>query len=157
MKKTFRRKSIILKCASDQFLPLAYVFGGCVILHGHITPGGGFQGGVLVASAILLVYLSYGSRGISARFHEHPLHATEMVAEIIYVLIALMGVFAGLHFCFNFLFPDKILDSSVLMNFMVGYHVMGGIIGLLILMLSTLAPDDAAAVSSGKDGKETLK
>ena len=136
--KKYKKKSIIVKSASDLFLPLACVFGCYVVLHGHLSPGGGFQGGVLIASAILLVFLGYGSTKVKQTFSEHKLHSSETIAEILYVVIALIGVFAGLGFCFNFVFAGQQADTSVLMNHAVGYHVMGGIICLLIMMLSLL-------------------
>lgn len=136
--KKFKKKSVIVKCASDLFLPLACVFGCYVVLHGHLSPGGGFQGGVLIASAILLVFLGYGSSKVKQTFSKHKLHSSETIAEIIYVVIALIGVFAGLGFCFNFVFAGQQADTSILMNHAVGYHVMGGIICLLIMMLSLL-------------------
>ena len=51
-----KKKNIIVRCAADLFLPLACVFGCYVVFHGNTSPGGGFQGGVLIASAILLVF-----------------------------------------------------------------------------------------------------
>ena len=139
--KTYKKTHAISRCASDLFLPLACVFGGYVVLHGSTSPGGGFQGGVLVASAILLVYLGYGGWGVKHSFNEHMLHSSETVAEIMYVVIALVGVFTGLNFCVNFVFAGQQVDTSILMNDAVGYHVMAGITCLLIMMLSVLEDD----------------
>ena len=139
--KTDKKTHAISRGASDLFLPLACVFGGYVVLHGSTSPGGGFQGGVLVASAILLVYLGYGGRGVKHSFNEHMLHSSETVAEIMYVVIALVGVFTGLNFCVNFVFAGQQVDTSILMNDAVGYHVMAGITCLLIMMLSVLEDD----------------
>lgn len=142
MKKKYKKKPVIVKCASDLFLPLACVFGCYVVFHGSSSPGGGFQGGVLIASAILLVFLGYGSARVKKVFSEHKLHSTETIAEIIYIVIALLGVLSGLNFCVNFVFGDKVFETSMLMNDAVGYHVMGGIICLLIMMLGVLEPDE---------------
>lgn len=142
MKKKFKRKSIVVKCASDLFLPLACIFGCYVVFHGSSSPGGGFQGGVLIASAILLVFLGYGAARSKKVFSERLLHSTETLAEIVYIIIALLGIFSGLNFCVNFVFGGKVLDTSILMNDAVGYHVMAGIICLLIMMLSVLDPDE---------------
>ena len=139
--KTYKKTHAISRCASDLFLPLACVFGCYVVLHGSTSPGGGFQGGVLVASAILLVFLGYGGMGVKHSFNEHMLHSSETVAEIMYVVIALVGVFTGLNFCVNFVFAGQQVDTSLLMNDAVGYHVMAGITCLLIMMLSVLEDD----------------
>ncbi len=137
-----KTKSVILRTAADFFYPLACVYGAYVVLHGHLSPGGGFQGGVLIASAILLVFLGYGSLTAKKTFSDHKLHSSETVAEILYVVLALIGILMGLNFCVNFVFEGFAFDTSVLMNHAVGYHVMGGLICLLAMMLSQLDRND---------------
>ena len=140
--KQFKIKPVITRSATDFLLPLACVYGAYVVLHGHLSPGGGFQGGVLIASAILLVFLGYGSLKVKKTFNDHKLHASETVAEIIYVVLGLLGIVGGFNFCINFVFDGLGFDTSVLMNHAVGYHVMGGIICLLSMMLSLLDDKD---------------
>ena len=151
--KTFKKKPVIVRSAADFFLPLACVYGAYVVLHGHLSPGGGFQGGVLIASAILMVFLGYGSLKVRKTFNDHKMHSSETVAEILYVVIALIGVFTGLNFCVNFVFNGQQVDTSVLMNHAVGYHVMGGIICLLSMMLSLLDKDGAHTDPEEKEGE----
>ncbi len=150
--KRFKTKNVIVRSTADLFLPLACVYGAYVVLHGHLSPGGGFQGGVLIASAILMVFLGYGSLKVRKTFNDHKLHSSETVAEILYVVIALIGVFAGLNFCVNFVFNGQQLDTSILMNHAVGYHVMGGIICLLAMMLSLLDGESDANAPEKKEG-----
>lgn len=140
--KKFKKKPVIVRSAADLFFPLACVYGAYVVLHGHLSPGGGFQGGVLIASAILLVFLGYGSLKAKKTFNEHKLHSSETLAEIIYVVLGLIGIIGGFNFCINFVFDGLGFDTSVLMNHAVGYHVMGGIICLLTMMLSLLDKDE---------------
>ena len=139
--KKFKTKNVIVRSTADLFLPLACVYGAYVVLHGHLSPGGGFQGGVLIASAILMVFLGYGSLRVRKTFNDHKLHSSETVAEIIYVVLGLLGIIGGFNFCVNFVFDGLGFDTSVLMNHAVGYHVMGGIICLLSMMLSLLDGD----------------
>ena len=150
--KKIKTKNVIVRSTADLFLPLACVYGAYVVLHGHLSPGGGFQGGVLIASAILMVFLGYGSLVVKKTFNDHKLHSSETVAEILYVVIALIGVFTGLNFCVNFVFNGQQVDTSVLMNHAVGYHVMGGIICLLAMMLSLLNKDEDANAPGKKEG-----
>ena len=139
--KKFKTKNVIVRSTADLFLPLACVYGAYVVLHGHLSPGGGFQGGVLIASALLMVFLGYGSLRVRKTFNDHKLHSSETVAEIIYVVLGLLGIIGGFNFCVNFVFDGLGFDTSVLMNHAVGYHVMGGIICLLSMMLSLLDGD----------------
>ncbi len=149
--KHMKKKSVIVRSTANLFLPLACIYGAYVIFHGHISAGGGFQGGVLVASAILLVYLGYGEGKTKETFNNHKLHSSETVAEIIYVSLGLIGVVGGFNFCINFVFGGGGFDTSILMNHAVGYHVMGGIICLLAMMLSQLGDSEE---DDDKDGKE---
>lgn len=48
----------ILRAGADLLFPLLIVVGLYVVLHGHLTPGGGFQGGVILATAFVLPVLA---------------------------------------------------------------------------------------------------
>ncbi|MCC8129332.1 MAG: hypothetical protein LIO51_05285 [Clostridiales bacterium] len=154
-KPKMHRKDVIVRCAADVFLPLACMFGCYVVFHGSSSPGGGFQGGVLIASAILLVFLGHGGSQVKDSFSSRLLHSSETIAEIMYVVIALLGVFTGLNFCFNFVFAGFEMETSILMNDAVGYHVMAGITCLLILMLGVLDPEEEGG-DTPSDGKEDV-
>lgn len=130
---------VIVRYGANLFLPLACTFGGYVVLHGDSSPGGGFQGGVLIASAVLLVFLGYGSQKLSTTFKESFLHSSETVAELMYIAIGLIGVIVGLDFAWNFVIDELQIETAVLMNNAVGYHVMAGIGCLLIMMLGMLS------------------
>ena len=55
-KRTIKR--VIQRCGCDKILPLTLVYIFYVILHGHLSPGGGFQGGVLMVAVVVLIYLT---------------------------------------------------------------------------------------------------
>lgn len=55
----------ILRTGADLLFPLLLVVGLYIIAHGHLTPGGGFQGGVILASAFFLLVLARPRQGIS--------------------------------------------------------------------------------------------
>ena len=54
--------SLIVRTGSQLLFPLIVLLGGYIFLHGHLTPGGGFQGGAVIASAFLLLYLAWPGR-----------------------------------------------------------------------------------------------
>lgn len=137
-----RLVGVIVRYAANLFLPLACTFGGYVVLHGDSSPGGGFQGGVLIASAVLLVFLGYGSRKLSTTFRESFLHSSETVAEIMYIAIGLIGMIVGLDFAANIAVDVFHFETAVLMNHAVGYHVMAGVGCLLIMMLGMLSTSE---------------
>lgn len=143
MKKSAKSKNIIVKTAADIFMPLGLIFGIYVILHGHLSPGGGFQGGVVVASAVVFVYLGYGQRGLKKVFNLEGLKIGETLGAIMYSAFALVGIIFGANFCRN-IFVDKgiagnpgdLYSSGTIfwMNLSVGFKVLTGI-GFLILFM----------------------
>ena len=145
---------VIVRYGANLFLPLACTFGGYVVLHGDSSPGGGFQGGVLIASAVLLVFLGYGSQKLSTTFKESFLHSSETVAEIMYVAIGLIGIIVGLDFAANFVVDTFNIETAVLMNHAVGYHVMAGVGCLLIMMLGLLSSTEGVAEYHEEDEEE---
>ena len=145
---------VIVRYGANLFLPLACTFGGYVVLHGDSSPGGGFQGGVLIASAVLLVFLGYGSQKLSTTFKESFLHSSETVAEIMYVAIGLIGIIVGLDFATNFVVDTFNIVAALLMNHAVGYHVMAGVGCLLIMMLGLLSSTEGVAEYHEEDEEE---
>ena len=139
-----KEKNIILKCAADFFLPAILVYGLYVILHGNSSPGGGFQGGVLVASVIVLFYLGYGRKTVKKLFSHHKLHWGENLAEAIYVIIAFLGLVIGVRFAQNLIFGNTWypLESAMLMNDAVGLDVVTGVGCLLLMLLGSLHPEE---------------
>jgi multicomponent Na+:H+ antiporter subunit B len=88
-KKTEKRAaSEILQTGASFLFPLTILFGVYIFLHGHLTPGGGFQGGVVLASAFLLLLLS----NINFKFNHTILHWVESLSGAFYVLLGLLGL-----------------------------------------------------------------
>jgi len=79
------------------------LFGVYVVTHGHLTPGGGFQGGVVLATAALLSYLSGEYMTLRRVSPEVVTDTAESVGAAAYVAIGLLGVAAGSVFLANVL------------------------------------------------------
>ena len=148
---------IIVRYGANLFLPLACTFGGYVVLHGDTSPGGGFQGGVLIASAVLLVFLGYGTQKLSTTFKESFLHSSETVAELMYIAIGLIGIIVGLDFAMNFVIETFHFETALLMNHAVGYHVMAGVGCLLIMMLGMLSTSESESPEDEEEEEEDEK
>ncbi len=107
------------------------LFGVYVALHAMTTPGGGFQGGVIVASGLLLVFLSEGYRGWRQTMHAEILDACEGGGATLYALCGFASMAMGLPFLQNVLplGTTRDLFSGGLMlveNAGVGFAVAGG-------------------------------
>ena len=143
-KEGLTEKNVVVKCGADTFMPFALTFGFYIIFFGAVSPGGGFQGGVLVASAVLMIYLGYGYKTVTNSINAESLRVNEACATTIYIILALIGVFAGVAFCDNvfwqyFNVGDPLSGGTIsYMSYAVGYNVLTGIGFLLITMLGML-------------------
>ena len=150
-----RIKRVIQRCGCDAVLPFALVYVLYIILHGHLSPGGGFQGGVLMAGVVILVYLGHGFEATVDALSYHTLHAGEGIASIAYVALAMMGVAVGAQFAQNVLYQQgatgDLYSSGTIfwMNVTVGVKVITGVGSIALLLLGLLQEKDAV---SGKEG-----
>ena len=91
--------SHILRTGCRFLFPLILLFGAYLFVHGHLTPGGGFQGGVVIASGFLLTYLGCAEM----RVRKAGLNAVESLAGTVFVIAGLVGLALGGDFLMNFL------------------------------------------------------
>ena len=143
-------RHVISRCGVDSILPLALVYALYIVLHGHLSPGGGFQGGVLMAGIVALLYLGHGYEETVRALSYHALHKGEGVASVAYVALALMGAAVGAQFCQNILYThgnvgDLYSSGTIFwMNVTVGVKVITGIGSISLLMVGLLAGRDAS-------------
>ena len=134
-------KNVIARCGCDKILPMAAVYILYIILHGHLSPGGGFQGGVLIIALVALVCLGHGYDRTVETFSYHILHRTEGCASVFYVALGLLGVAMGAHFAQNVLYThgavgDLYSSGTIFwMNVTVGIKVFTGVGSIALLML----------------------
>jgi multicomponent Na+:H+ antiporter subunit B len=112
------------------------LFGLYLVAHGHLSPGGGFQGGVVLATAALLVWLSGEYVTLRRVSPELVTDLAESIGAAAYVAIGLFGVAAGATFLANVLplgQPGALLSAGTipLINAAVGLEVAGGFMLLL--------------------------
>jgi len=87
-----RVSSEILNTASQVLVPIIFMVGIYIFINGHLTPGGGFQGGAVIASGVLLMIMSNSNFSISHKL----ISVVESISGFAYVLIGLLGlIFAG--------------------------------------------------------------
>ena len=148
-------KNVIMRCGCDKILPLLTVYILYIILHGHLSPGGGFQGGVLMVAMVMLVAFGYGYKVTIETFSFNLLHEVEAFASIFYVVLGLLGVAAGAQFAQNVLYHhgaigDLYSSGTIFwMNVTVGVKVITGVASIALLLLGLLQEKDAA---TGKEG-----
>lgn len=114
-----------------------------VIGHGHLTPGGGFQGGVIAATALLLVFLGVEYREMRRLRPIGVIEVAKSAGAAAFILIGVGGLIAGAAFLENFLpagtAGDLIAAGTIpALSFAVGIEVAGGFVLLLSSFLDQL-------------------
>ena len=141
MNEKIKVKNVVLRCGADSLLPLMLVYMLYIIFHGHLSPGGGFQGGVLMVAAVTILYLGHGYETTTRSLSANLLHGTEGFASVMYVALAMLGVSIGVQFCQNILFKHGAIGdlysagTIFWMNVTVGLKVLTGVGSLALLMI----------------------
>jgi multicomponent Na+:H+ antiporter subunit B len=100
-KETQKRiTSELLITASNVLLPVIFLVGIYIFINGHLTPGGGFQGGAVLASAMVLMLLSISGRKIKHAI----LDFIEAISGIAFVLLGILGIILAGGFLDNSIF-----------------------------------------------------
>ena len=89
--KTSPDGGFILKAGADLFFPLLLVVGIYIIFHGHLTPGGGFQGGVILAAAFFVPMLARPGHRLEQRW----ISLIEGLAGASFIFIGLLAMIGG--------------------------------------------------------------
>jgi energy-converting hydrogenase B subunit I len=136
--------SVVLKLLALPISIIAICLGVNTILGGHITPGGGFQGGAMISGGVLLSLFVYGFDKSPIDFSPSFVSAIESFGALAYVGLGLVGlIFAG-SFLYNvgcdfynivpplvqtlFHYPDPTNGGIIpYLNIVVGLKVMVGL------------------------------
>ena len=95
--------TFIVKTITDVIIGLMMVFGAYVVLYGHITPGGGFPGGVMIALAYILVTLAYGRKIVESMVSGMAGSICDDIGAIAIIILGFIGLWVGGTFLYNFL------------------------------------------------------
>ena len=141
--------SMILKLISLPISIILICLGIMTILGGHITPGGGFQGGAMIASGIILSILVYGLGNSPLELSHTYIEVLESVGALGFVIFGLIGLFVGGFYLYNvgtdvlnivpaaiqnvFHYPD-VTNAGIIpyLNIFVGLKVFVGLSSIVI-------------------------
>lgn len=83
--------TLIVKTVTRITLPFILLFGIYLTLKGHISPGGGFVGGLLIALAFIHIMLAFGKEVALRKLRAYMLRFTVSVAALIFLYIIMSG------------------------------------------------------------------
>lgn len=124
--------SEIVQSATQIMVPLIAIFAAYIIMNGHISAGGGFQGGAVIASAVLLLLLANPSQALNTAF----LSITESLAGVLFVCVGIAGL----------IFAGGFLDNRVLPLGQFGAFFSAGAIPVLSVLLGVKVGCELAVI-----------
>lgn len=146
--------SIILKLFVFPISLIIICLGINTILGGHITPGGGFQGGAMIAGGLIFCIITYGLIKSPFKLSHNFLAGMESAGALGYVFLGLAGLFTSGFFLYNlgvdlygivpqtiqtiFNYPDP-TNAGIIpyLNYVVGIKVLVGLSAVVIAFLES--------------------
>ena len=125
------KKTDILDVSARKLAPFILLYGCYVIAYGHLSPGGGFQGRVVLASGVILLALCHGVNQGQTLFPPHLIGLAETIGFLAFLSIGLVGLAASGSFLIN-IFPVREATQTpnvgfiFLLNLIIGLKVGAG-------------------------------
>ncbi len=131
------KKNYILKVSLKPLIPFIMIFGLYVQFHGDFGPGGGFQAGVIFASAIILYTLVFGLRAATEVVSARTLEILVAAGVLLYGGVGLAAMARGGNFLeYSALAHDPLHGQHygiLLIELGVGLTVAAVMVGLFFL------------------------
>lgn len=158
--------TVIVRTVSSWVKVLIFLFGVYLILFGHLSPGGGFAGGVVLASSYVLLMLAFGRRFVERNLPLPVASKLDCLGAFLFVMVGVLGLLTGGAFFVNFLYakaPGQVgrlvsAGTIPLSNLFIGLKV-GASLFLVIFALSVFRYDTkgpaglSASDTTGKPGE----
>lgn len=141
--------SVLARAASLLYSPCVIIFGIYIIIHGHLSPGGGFQGGVMLASVVLIQLVVFGEQTVTKNLSYKKLAIIESLSLLVFILIGLIPIIYGSEFLTNnpIIFfrgvPGELFSAGniALLNIVTGSKVAASVAIILLSMIKRVDED----------------
>ena len=131
--------SVIVKTITRLTVGLIILYGIYILAHGHVSPGGGFAGGVIIALSFIHIMLAYGKETAFKKMPRVVTSFFESMGALMFLGIALLG-FVGGYFFINFMpkgEPFKLFSAGIipLCNIAISLKVGAGLFAIFIALV----------------------
>ena len=128
--------TLIVKTITRILLGFILVFGLYIVFYGHLTPGGGFAGGVIMACSYILVMLAFGKETVLSKLSKKMSSILDSMGALGFLIIAALGISGG-YFFYNFICHGtefKLLSAGIILpcNIFIGIKVGAAIFGVVL-------------------------
>ena len=117
-----------MKTFGRALAPFILMYGIYLLLFGPVSPGGGFQGGVVLASGVILVLVTHGKEKVK-RLTDH-VESFDTIGTFIILIFGIVGILIGRNFFAN-LTPYR-MTSLVFLDIVVAIKVFAGVVVLAV-------------------------
>ena len=148
--------SLIVKTVCSWLKGFVLLYGIHVVLYGHLTPGGGFAGGVIAASAFVLIALAEGETEARKIFSSKAASTWDSVGVLVFLGMGLLGLLLAGIFFINFwttteaarftLFSSGIIPTC---NIGIGLKVCSSLYLVFLVLVAT-----RLALKPGGEGED---
>jgi multicomponent Na+:H+ antiporter subunit B len=134
-------KTNILDVVARKLAPFILLFGCYLITYGHLSPGGGFQGGVVLASGIILLLLARGFHAVHQLFPTTAMTAVEVAGLLGFLAVGVAGFLMNGHVLSNFFPVETVAETPhagfvFMLNLIIGLKVGAGMTLLCYYLLN---------------------
>ncbi|MBU0709526.1 MAG: hypothetical protein KJ923_01965 [Candidatus Omnitrophica bacterium] len=132
--------TLIVKTITRLTVGLILLYGIYIVLHGHISPGGGFAGGVIIALSFIHLMLAFGKDVALKKLSQPVASFFESIGALMFLSIALLGLFGG-YFFFNFFVnkgePFSLFSAGTipLSNIAICFKVGAGLFAIFMALV----------------------
>jgi multicomponent Na+:H+ antiporter subunit B len=131
--------SLIVKTITRLTVGLIMLFGIYILVHGHLTPGGGFAGGVILALSFVHLTLAFGRDMALKTLPKEVVSIFESLGALMFLGIALLG-YTGGYFFLNVVAkgePFKLFSAGIipLCNIAISLKVGAGLFAIFLALI----------------------
>lgn len=151
-------QTVVIRTVVRLLVPLVQLYALYVIFHGHYSPGGGFQGGVIIAASFILIGLALGEGELRRRVDEATLVRLAGAGVAIFALVGALSLLYGANFldygALAFLSEDVPTRRSLgilLVEVGVALTVASGLLLIFMRLLDRDDPDAPAPDAPAPD------
>ncbi|MCL0038652.1 sodium:proton antiporter [Dehalococcoidia bacterium] len=122
--------TIVIQTVARVLVPFLQLFGLYIIVHGPVSPGGGFQGGVIVGASMILLALSYDLSSAETKVSHKVRIAMDSTGALLFAGMGLLCLLAGGVFLEYGVIPLPMAMAEVrglmilLVGVAIGIHIM---------------------------------
>lgn len=133
--------SLIVKKVTQLITGFIFLYGIYIIVHGHLTPGGGFAGGAILAGAYILQILAFGRDPLYLKRKKTEASISESVSILLVIILATVGLLIGTKVFFSNYLPTGKIGELIsagtipLYNIFIGIEVAAALLTIFLALI----------------------